>query len=216
MSPSLSSQAPLRLAIIGLSASAVTSWAATGHLPYLLSPSGQKRYTITALLNSSVAAAKAAIKQYDLSPSTKAYGNPQDLANDPDIDVVICNTRVDKHLETILPSIEAGKDIYVEWPVASDLKDTETIWQAAKKSGSRVAVGVQARWAPPVAKIQQILAEGKVGKVLSSEVHSWGGSQMESDVLGPGWEYFADRKVGGNHVSILFGHCKLTLIPLSS
>ena len=67
-------------------------------------------------------------------------------------------------------------------------------------------MGLQARWSPPVLKIMEILAEGKVGKVLRIECHASGGSQPEPDVLGVGWEYFADRKVGGNHVTILAGH----------
>ena len=75
--------APIRVGIIGLSPNAVTSWASAAHLPYLLACNG--KYEIRALCNSSVASAQAAIDTYKLPPSTKAYGNPQDLANDPDV-----------------------------------------------------------------------------------------------------------------------------------
>lgn len=54
--------APIRLGIIGLSSSAVTSWASGAHLPYLLSPRGLAKYKIVALCNSSVESAKSAIK----------------------------------------------------------------------------------------------------------------------------------------------------------
>ena len=84
---------PLRTALIVLSSSAVTSWVATGHLPYLLSPSGRQHFVITALLNSSVSAAQAAITPFSLPLGTEAYGNPEDLASDDDVDVVICATR---------------------------------------------------------------------------------------------------------------------------
>ena len=63
---------PIRVGLIGLSASAKTSWAANAHLPYLMS--SQSKYTITALCNSSIVAAKAAIEAFDLPASTKAYG----------------------------------------------------------------------------------------------------------------------------------------------
>jgi predicted dehydrogenase len=208
-------KAPLRTALIGLSSTAITSWASKAHLPGLLTSTGRSKLPITALLNSSVAAAQSAIKTYDLSPDTKAYGSPQDLADDPDVDLVICNTRVDKHFETILPSVKAGKDVFVEWPIAGNLEDVETLVQEARKSGSRVAVGLQRRWAPPVVKLRDLLAEGKLGKVLSADVRAFGGI-MDREILPEGLMYFADRKIGGNPITISFGHCKSPSSPLPS
>ena len=202
-------KAPLRTAIIGLSSSAVTSWASAAHLPGLLTPAGRSKLPITALLNSSVAAAQSAIKTYKLDPNAKAYGTPQDLANDPDVDLVICNTRVDKHFETTLPSVKKGKDVFVEWPIASNSEDIQTLVAAAKESGSRVAVGLQRRWAPPVLKIKELLNEGKLGKVLSAEVRTFGGI-MDRQIQPEGLSYFADRSIGGNPITISFGHRKLS------
>jgi predicted dehydrogenase len=207
----MSAPAPLRTALIGLSSSAITSWASAAHLPGLLSPTGRAKLPITALLNSSVEAAKSAIETYKLSPETKAYGSPEDLANDPDVDFVICNTRVDKHLDTILPSVRKGKDVFVEWPVAADLKDIETLVREAEKSGSKIAVGLQRRWAPPAVKLREIIANGvggrKLGKMLSADVRAYGGT-MDRDIVPDGLKYFLDRKVGGNVVVIGNGHCK--------
>lgn len=106
--------APIRVGIIGLSARAKTSWASGAHLPYL--QAAKDKYMITALCNSSVPAAKSAIEAYELPADTKAYGNPEDLANDNKVDLVVCNTRVDVHYETIKPSLLKGKDVYCEWP----------------------------------------------------------------------------------------------------
>lgn len=109
--------APIRTAIIGLSSNAVTSWAANAHLPYLLSPEGQAKYRIVALLNSSAASAKRAIETFGLDATTRAYGDPEALAADPDVEFVVCATRVDTHYPTVLPSVRAGKDVFVEWPL---------------------------------------------------------------------------------------------------
>ena len=106
--------APIRVGLIGLSASATTSWASRAHLPYLLSPRGQEKYLIVALCNSSVEAASKAIAAFGLPSETRAYGNPDDLAGDEDVDLVVCNTRVDRHYETILPSLAAGKSVFCE------------------------------------------------------------------------------------------------------
>ncbi|KAI9928365.1 hypothetical protein MW887_002403 [Aspergillus wentii] len=123
---------PLRTAIIGLSSSATTSWASSTHLPSLLTTPGKSLFTLSALCNSSIAAAQSAIKTFNLDPSTvKAYGDPAALAADPDIDLVICATRVDKHYETILPSLRAGKSVYIEWPLAGDKVQIEELGLAA-------------------------------------------------------------------------------------
>ena len=73
----------IRVGLIGLSARAKTSWASSAHLPYLQASGG--KYVITALCNSSIPAAQSAIEAYRLPASTKAYGNPQDLAEDPEV-----------------------------------------------------------------------------------------------------------------------------------
>ncbi|KAI4675057.1 uncharacterized protein J4E88_007961 [Alternaria novae-zelandiae] len=201
---------PVRAALIGLSSSGNSSWASAAHLPALLTDTGRSKITITALANSSVQAAKVAIQKYGLPDHTKAYGSPEDLAADPDIDLVICNTRVDKHYETILPSIKAGKDVYVEWPIASNKKQIDEIVEAARKSGSRVAVGLQRRWTPPAAKLRQILnsGNGKLGKVLSSDVRAFGGTN-DRETMPTGLKYFSQKVIGGNAIVIGVGHGRL-------
>jgi hypothetical protein len=200
---------PVRAALIGLSSSAVTSWASAAHLPALLTATGRSKITITALSNSSTEAAKSAIQRYGLPNETKAYGSPEDLAADPDIDLVICNTRVDKHFETVIPSVKAGKDVYVEWPIAAKREHINELVDAAKKSGSRVAVGLQRRWAPPVVKLRGVLngGKGRLGKVLSSEVRAFGGTK-DREILPIGLRYFAHKEVGGNQIVIGVGHGK--------
>lgn len=206
--------APIRTAIIGLSSSAATSWASGAHLPYLLSPRGRAKYDIVALCNSSVDAAQRAIEAFTLSAKTKAYGDPQSVADDPDIDLVVCCTRVDVHHSTILPSIKAGKTVYVEWPLAQDVKHVSELVEAAKKSGSKTIMGMQGRLAPPVVKIREILESGRIGQVLSSEVRMFGGSN-DREILPTGLKYFTDSSVGGNIYTIGYGHGE-SMIVLSS
>ncbi|USP78990.1 gfo idh moca family protein [Curvularia clavata] len=201
----MSRNLPLRAALIGLSSSAATSWAATAHLPGLLTPVGRSKITIAALLNSSVDAAKAAIRHYKLPAETKAYGSPEDLAADPDIDLVICNTRVDKHHETVLPSVKVGKDVFLEWPIAANLDQIRELVEATEKSGSRVAIGLQRRWAPPIIKLKEIIEGGELGKVLSSTVQAYGGINNR-DILPPPLTYFTQKEIGGNFISIAVAH----------
>ncbi|KAG6360375.1 hypothetical protein INS49_011433 [Diaporthe citri] len=162
--------APIRLAIIGLSSSAVTSWASSAHLPYLLSARGRAKYNIVALCNSSVESAKKAIRTYGLDvEKTRAYGDPAALAADPDIDLVLCCTRVDTHHHLIKPSVEAGKAAFVEWPLTHDVVRSRELADLAAKKGIHTMVGLQGRLAPVVLKLKELLHGGSLGKMLSSE-----------------------------------------------
>jgi predicted dehydrogenase len=200
---------PIRLALIGLSASATgTGWATQAHLPYLLK--SPEKYTITALLNSSVGNARKAISAYNLPSSTKAYGNPDDLANDPDIDMVVANTRVDKHAAVLLPSLKAGKVGFCEWPLDKNARVAEEMVEAAREGGAKTITGLQARFSPVVQRVREIIAAGRIGKVLSSTVVASAGNAGAED--GVKIEYFTDRSVGGNILSIHFGHCELGLV----
>ena len=199
--------APIRTAIVGLSSAAAVSWASNAHLPYLLSPRGRARYQIVALCNSSIEAAKRAIVVFKLPPGTRAYGDPQSLADDPDVDLVVCCTRVDVHHPTILPSVKAGKDVFVEWPLAQDMRHVQELARSAEASGSRTIVGLQGRASPPVAKLRQLLEDGSLGKVLSSEIRAAGGS-IDRQFLSSKIRFFTQLEVGSNAFTIGFGHCK--------
>lgn len=198
--------APVRTAIIGLSASAKTSWASNAHLPYLLSARGRSRFEIVALCNSSVEAAQKAIAHFNLPKETRAYGDPQSLANDKDVELVVVSTRVDVHHGTALPSVKAGKTVFVEWPLAQDNSHAEELARSARESGSQTIVGLQGRVAPPVVKLRHLLQQGRIGQVLSSEIHAAGGT-MDRDLLSPGLKYFTDKAIGGNVFTIGLGHC---------
>lgn len=136
--------------------------------------------------------------------STKAYGSPEDLAKDPDVDLVVCNTRVDRHYKVIMPILQAGKNAYVEWPLGANLQQAEEMLAAAQKSGSKTIVGLQARNSPVTLKVKQLVEEGAVGDLLSSELQFYTG--IFGDTEPPGIDYLAKKEVGGNLFTIPFAH----------
>jgi len=205
--------APIRVALIGLSTSAKTSWASAAHLPYLLSPAGLAKFQIVALLNSSVDAARAAISTYNLPPTTRAYGSPADIAADPDVDLVVCNTRVDVHESTIEASVAAGKAVFCEWPLAQNSAHAGALVAKANGAGTldKTIVGLQGRVFPLVQNLREVIASGGIGKVLSSEVRIFGGLN-DREILPKSLEYFTDSEVGGNIYTIGFAHGKFLLV----
>lgn len=91
------------------------------------------------------------------------------MAKDPNIDLVVCSIRVDRHFQAISPALKAGKNVFVEWPLAASLQEAEELLRLKNENGVKIAaVGLQARQAPIIGKIKELIDEGRIGKVLSS------------------------------------------------
>ena len=129
-----------------------------------------------------------------------------DFANDIEIDLVVCNTRVDVHYETIKPSLLKGKQVYCEWPLAQNLEAATELANIAKKKKSCTMIGLQGHVSPMILKVKSLIEEGRIGKILSgSAVAIYGGSRTR-DTLIEGLRYFTEKEVGGNPVTIGLGH----------
>lgn len=236
--------APIRVGIMGLSTSATTDWAPRAHLPALLAV--KDIYTIAAVCNTSVASAERAIATYKLAPSTKAYGNAQDLADDPNvrmlllqthyleriqqvgfcfsqankngdwkIDLVVCSTRVDTHYETTAPSIRAGKDVFVEWPLAENLQRASELAEMAKHNGVKTMIGLQGQKMPIATTVKALIEDGRIGKIISASVLA-SGAIYRRDAFPEGLKYFTEKRVGGNPVTIGYGHSESFALCLPS
>jgi predicted dehydrogenase len=120
--------------------------------------------------------------------------------------LVVCAVRVDRHYETIVPSIKAGKNVFVEWPLGKNLRQAQELLALTKEFDVKAtAIGLQARFDPSVETLKAILAEGRIGKVLSSTVVSQGGGV--GSTVSEGIAYFLDREIGGNLLTIAASHC---------
>ncbi|OGM47517.1 oxidoreductase [Aspergillus bombycis] len=197
---------PIRVGLIGLhSASAEkyegTSWTANAHLPFLTK---SPNFEIVALLNSSVDSAQTAIQKYGLPDKTKAYGDPQDLANDPNVDLVVCSVRVDRHFLTVRPSLIAGKAVYVEWPLDRNLEVAQEMATLAAKHNARTIVGIQGAFSPIIHKMRSVIESDQIGRVLSSTITGSFGNNVDAESKNV--RYFLDREVGGNTMTIHVGH----------
>ncbi|EXJ76859.1 hypothetical protein A1O3_10504 [Capronia epimyces CBS 606.96] len=203
----MASQQKIRVGLIGLNAPYTdiptgTNWAAHAHLPYLRQSS---KYELVALQNSSTERALQAIRAYDLDPDrVKAYGTPEDLANDPNVDLVVCSVRADRHGGALIPSIKAGKDVYVEWPMEANHAKSRELTDLVRARGVRNVVGIQLGYTPLLTKIKTLIARGAIGRLESStflQTTEYSGSAVPSHLT-----YQLDRKVGSNPVTVTFPH----------
>lgn len=203
---------PTRVGLVGLAPnnsphSQMSNWGVLSHLkPILNSP----KYELVAVCNSSVESASKSIAFHKLPDSVKAYGNPEDLANDPNVDLIVVSVNVGKHFILTKPALLQKKDIFVEWPLGATLEEAEELTRLAEENGVKTAVGLQLRADPLIAKVKELVQSGSIGTITSSV--AWGcSSVIPADIWIAEATYYLDMKTGGNEYHIFFGHCKLSL-----
>jgi predicted dehydrogenase len=84
--------------------------------------------------------------------------------------LVVC-TRDDTHADIIVKALEAGLDVVTEKPMATTAEDCRRILAAEARSGRRVDVAFNYRFAPTSRKIRELLAERRIGRVSSVDFH---------------------------------------------
>ncbi|KIW98238.1 uncharacterized protein Z519_01822 [Cladophialophora bantiana CBS 173.52] len=186
----------IRLGFIGLTATP-TSWAPRAHLPYLVrSP----YYEIYGIYNRTKETAKAAIKAHNLSPSIRIFSSLDELTADPNVDLVVVCTRVDTHYQLARPVIEAGKNIFVEWPLGTNLEQALDLVSLAKVKGVATMIGLQGRMSLAIRKIKDLVESGTLGTIFSVSIC---GVATNLNVSMPEkYAYFADKRSGGNILTI--------------
>jgi predicted dehydrogenase len=185
----------LGVGIIGVSPA--RGWAATAHIPALRA---LPNYEIRAVSAHSAESARAAGRVFGVSA---VFSDPEDLVSQPDIDVVAVTVKVPHHRELVSAALAAGKAVYCEWPLGRDLDDARAMAALAAQKGLRTVVGLQARQAPAIEYVQQLLSDGYVGEVLSTTMV---GLSVLGDVLGQPNAYMLDKKNGANVLTIAAGH----------
>src|ERR1700716_2504921 len=185
----------LGVGIIGVSPT--RGWAAIAHIPALRA---LPNYEVRALSAHSAESARAAGEAFKVSA---AYSDHQQLVSQPDIDVVAVTVKVPHHRELVSAALAAGKAVYCEWPLGRDLDDARAMAALAAGKGVRTVVGLQARQAPAIEHVQQLLSEGYVGEVLSTTMV---GLSVLGDVLGRPNAYMLDKTNGANILTIAVGH----------
>src|SRR5436190_22820332 len=185
----------LGVGIIGVSP--VRGWAATAHIPALVA---LPNYEIRALSASSAESARAAGEAFGVSA---VFSDHEQMVVQPDLDLIAVTVKVPHHRELVSAAVAAGKAVYCEWPLGRDLDDARAMAALAAKQGVRTVVGLQARQAPAIEFVQQLLRDGYVGEVLSTTMV---GLSIPGDVVGQPNAYMLDKANGANLLTIPVGH----------
>jgi predicted dehydrogenase len=193
-------ESPLGVGIIGVSP--LRGWAATAHIPALRA---LPDYQIRALSAHSAETARAAGEVFGVSA---VFTDHEQLVTQPDIDLVAVTVKVPHHRQLVSAALAAGKAVYCEWPLGRDLDDAQAMAALAAEQGVRTAAGLQARQAPAVEFVQELLGNGYAGEVLSTTMV---GLSVPGGVVGQPNAYMLDKANGANLLTIAAGHSLDTL-----
>jgi len=185
----------LGVGIIGVSPQ--RGWAATAHIPAL---HALPNYEIRGLSAHSPESARAAGDAFGVSA---VFSDHEEMVARPDIDVVAVTVKVPHHRELVSAALVAGKAVYCEWPLGRDLDDARAMSALAAERGIRTVVGLQARQAPEIEFVQELLSDGYVGEVLSTTMV---GLSVPGDVVIQANVYMLDRTNGATMLTIAVGH----------
>lgn len=156
--------------------------------------------------NTSLASGQAAAQACGIP---HAFAGVDALVASDQIDIVAVTVKVPHHLDIVSRALRAGKHVYCEWPLGNGLAEAVELAALARESDRLCVIGTQARVAPEMEHMRQLVAGGYVGQVLSSTLV--GSGVVWGPVIDPPNAYTMDAANGATMLSIPFGHTMATV-----
>ncbi len=110
---------------------------------------------------------------------TTPYYDISRMVQEKGIRLVLVCTPHPFHRQPAVEAAEAGANVLVEKPLASDLGDCDNIINACKNAGVKLGVISQRRWYPPVMRVKKAIESWKIGKPVLATVTMLGWRDKE-------------------------------------
>jgi predicted dehydrogenase len=145
-------EAALRVGVLGAGA-----WARGAHLPgYARDP----RCEVVAIADPQLHLARSVGAEFDIPTVT---GDHREVIERHDIDIVDVCTPSHTHFDLAWASLEAGKHVLCEKPVAYDFRDTHRASALARSKGLQTKLGFTFRYRPAMRYMKELIDQGFVG-----------------------------------------------------
>ncbi len=93
----------------------------------------------------------------------KTSDNPDDIFNDPEIDAVFICSSTNTHADFIIKAANAGKHIFCEKPIHTDIAKIKEAIAAVEKAGVKLQIGFVRRFDKNHKAVRDVVASGKLG-----------------------------------------------------
>lgn len=112
----------------------------------------------------------------------KLYASHEDLLKDPDVQAIAVSAGFMAQAQIAHDALLAGKDVFMEKPMAVSIKQAESMRAAAAQSGRRLMVAYMKRYDAgnelAKAHIDAFRASGELGPVTYARAHSFAGDWL--------------------------------------
>jgi UDP-2-acetamido-3-amino-2,3-dideoxy-glucuronate N-acetyltransferase len=96
---------------------------------------------------------------------TKITDSLDDVLRDDQIQAVALATPAETHAKLSIQAMQAGKDVFVEKPMALTLEEAIKMKKIAEETGRILMVGHLLEFHPAVLKLREMIASGELGKI---------------------------------------------------
>jgi predicted dehydrogenase len=117
----------------------------------------------------------AHLQQVTGKPIAMARNN-EELYDRKDVDAVIVATADFQHAQHGIQAVTAGRDAYIEKPLANTMADARAIREAVRSTGKIVQIGTQRRSAANYQRAYEFIRSGQFGDIVSVEM-TWNVNQ---------------------------------------
>ncbi len=100
------------------------------------------------------------------------------------------------HADMAIAAAEAGKDILLEKPIATTLRDADRIISASRKAGVKLMIAENVRFVPAHRLAKRLIDGGVIGRVFLTRSHQ-GGSEIKRMMDPKSWKGTPDKCGGG-------------------
>jgi predicted dehydrogenase len=110
------------------------------------------------------------ISSSNMYQGSKAY---MKLLENKDVDAVLISSPAYTHPEFLEAAVSAGKHVYCEKPVATDVVGCKRVEQVGERLNGRqsVVIGFQIRYATPYVEMVKRIQNGAIGDVLTAQLY---------------------------------------------
>ncbi|OOV74744.1 MULTISPECIES: Gfo/Idh/MocA family protein [Mammaliicoccus] len=171
------------------------------HLPSLQKIS---EVNIVAFCDIEIEKAQVAAEQYGTNDA-KVYENYKLLLENDDIDVIHVCTPNSSHKALTVASLDAGKHVMCEKPMAKTTEEAKEMIEAAKRNGKKLTIGYQNRFRPDSQYLRKATQRGDLGDIY------YGKAQAIRRRAVPTWGVFLDEEKQGGGPLIDIGTHALDL-----
>lgn len=103
-------------------------------------------------------------KKYGFSQSTTDY---RQILSDSEVDLVMITTRHNAHAQMVVECLHAGKNVFVEKPLALNDRELDEIIQVYRESGKTLTVGFNRRFSPHIEKIKSLVGNSQMNVIAT-------------------------------------------------